>query len=115
MDVLIGPHSSNIVSAIILTRLDRKLTQGGYSRLSRHIDDYKWYAQTHEEAEDFVRYLRMLLREYELALNERKLEILPLRRAIGTGLDSRIYAAHGLQKNLKSYALEQFVRSWIWH
>ncbi|MDP3069522.1 MAG: RNA-directed DNA polymerase, partial [Opitutaceae bacterium] len=76
--LLIGPHSSNIVSEIILTSVDAVLIKKGYLRLHRHIDDYRFYARSHEEAENFVRDLGLALREFELALNEKKTRILPL-------------------------------------
>jgi hypothetical protein len=78
--LLIGPHSSNILSEIILTTVDDALLKKGYQRLNRHIDDYRYYARNHEEAEKFVRDLGLALREFELSLNEKKTRILPLPR-----------------------------------
>ena len=76
--LLIGPHTSNIVSEIILTQIDHKIIQKGYKQYSRYIDDYIFYAKTHDEAENFIRELGMQLREYELVLDSRKTEILPM-------------------------------------
>ena len=76
--LLIGPHSSNVVSEIILTKIDHEMIQKGYKRFCRYIDDYTFYAQDHNEAEKFVHDLGMQLREYELVLNVRKTEILPM-------------------------------------
>ncbi len=76
--ILIGPHSSNVVSEIILTRIDYEMTKKGYERFSRYIDDYTFYAKTYDEAEKFIHDLGMQLREYELVLNDRKTEILPM-------------------------------------
>ena len=76
--LLIGPHSSNVVSEIILTRIDYEMIQKGYKRFSRYIDDYTFYAKTHDEAEKFIHDLGMQLREYELVLNGNKTEILPM-------------------------------------
>lgn len=78
--LLIGPHSSNILSEIILTSVDEALLKKGYQRLNRHIDDYRYYARSHEDAESFVRDLGLALREFELSLNEKKTRILPLPR-----------------------------------
>ncbi|HTB79701.1 MAG TPA: RNA-directed DNA polymerase [Opitutaceae bacterium] len=78
--LLIGPHASNIIAEIVLTCVDAHLLKKSYIRLSRHIDDYRYYARTHEEAENFIRDLGLGLREFELALNERKTKILPLPR-----------------------------------
>lgn len=52
--LLIGPHSSNVVSEIILTRIDYEMTKKGYERFSRYIDDYTFYAKTYDEAEKFI-------------------------------------------------------------
>jgi hypothetical protein len=74
----IGPHSSNVISEIILTKIDTTLLKKGYARFTRHIDDYTFYARSHQEAERFVRDLNLALREYELYLNEKKTQIVNL-------------------------------------
>jgi len=79
--ILIGPHASNIISEIILTRVDHELIQSGLTCMTRHIDDYRFYAKTHEEAERFLHCLGLALREYELTINERKTKILPMPQA----------------------------------
>lgn len=78
--LLIGPHASNIISEIILTRIDSEMLSKGYTRLKRHIDDYEFYADSHDEAERFLHDLGLALREYELTLNEKKTRIMPLPR-----------------------------------
>lgn len=78
--LIVGPHASNVVSEIILTSVDHNLIKKGYTRFSRHVDDYKFYAETHEEAENFIRDLGLYLREYELTLNVEKTEILSMPR-----------------------------------
>lgn len=78
--LLIGPHASNIVSEIILTRIDSELQAKGHSKIVRHVDDYKFYAATFEEAERFIRDLGLSLRVYEMSLNEKKTRILSLPR-----------------------------------
>lgn len=74
----IGPHSSNVISEIILTKVDTALLNKGYEKVSRHIDDYTFYANSFEEAERFIRDVGIELREYELFLNEKKTRIVPL-------------------------------------
>lgn len=74
----IGPHSSNVISEIILTRIDQTLLQKGHTRVTRHIDDYTCYAMSHQEAEEFVRDLNLALRDFELYLNEKKTQIVDL-------------------------------------
>ena len=76
--LLIGPHTSNVISEIILTQIDHKMLQKGYEGFSHNIDDYTFYAKTHNEAENFIHDLAIQLREYELTLNERKTDILPM-------------------------------------
>lgn len=78
--LLIGPHASNVIAELVLTSVDTALLKKGHTRVTRHIDDYRYYARTHEQAENFIRDLGMALREYELSLNEKKTKILPLPR-----------------------------------
>lgn len=78
--LLIGPHSSNIISEIVLTNIDSLLTLKGYEKLKRHIDDYEFYAESFEKAECFLHDLGLALREYELTINEKKTKILKLPR-----------------------------------
>jgi hypothetical protein len=60
--------------------VDNALLKKGYQRLSRHIDDYRYFARSYEEAESFIRDLGLALREFELSLNEKKTRIQPLPR-----------------------------------
>lgn len=78
--LLIGPHASNIISEIILTKIDLKLQEQKHFKVKRHVDDYRFYAQNFEEAERFIKNLGMALRAYEMSLNEKKTKILPLPR-----------------------------------
>ena len=78
--LLIGPHASNIISEIILTQIDADLQKKGYRKVKRHVDDYRFYAETFEDAELFVKDLGLALRSYEMSLNEKKTKILPLPR-----------------------------------
>lgn len=76
--ILIGPHASNIISEIILTSVDVGLQERGYNRVVRRIDDYEFYAEDLREAEAFIRDLGVLLRNFEMSLNEKKTEIVEL-------------------------------------
>ena len=71
--LLIGPHASNLLSEIILTRVDEELCSR--YRYLRHIDDFNCYVETHEEAERFIVDQRRALKEYGLSLNESKTKI----------------------------------------
>ena len=75
--LLIGPHTSNVLSEVVLTRVDDALTKKGL-RFVRHIDDYVYYAAEHNDAEAFIRELATHLREYEMSLNERKTKVVPM-------------------------------------
>lgn len=78
--LLIGPHASNIISEIILTQIDADLQKKGYQKIKRHVDDYRFYAATFDDAEKFIKDLGLALRAYELSLNEKKTKILSLPR-----------------------------------
>lgn len=78
--LLIGPHASNIISEIVLTRIDIALQTKGYKKVMRHVDDYRFFANTLDEAELFVKELGLNLRAYEMSLNEKKTRILELPR-----------------------------------
>lgn len=78
--LLIGPHASNIISEIVLTRIDAALQGNGYKKVVRHVDDYIFFADTLDEAELFIKTLGLNLRAYEMSLNEKKTRILELPR-----------------------------------
>lgn len=78
--LLIGPHSSNIIAEIILTKIDAELQAKGHRRIARHIDDYAFYADDFATAERFVKDLGMCLRGFEMSLNDKKTRISPLPR-----------------------------------
>lgn len=80
--LIVGPHASNVISEIILTRVDDSMMKKGYKNFTRYIDDYAFYAKTYQEAEDFIRQIGLTLREYDLTLNAEKTEILSLPRPI---------------------------------
>lgn len=75
--LLIGPHSSNLLSEIILTVVDKKLYNKGY-RFARSIDDYDCYVSDHDETQRFLRDLEEALREFDLPLNHKKTKVIEL-------------------------------------
>ena len=78
--LLIGPHANNLLSEIILTDVDRKLsTKWNYIR---NIDDYTCFVKTQEEAQLFLIKLSDELRKYDLTLNHKKTEIAELPMAM---------------------------------
>lgn len=78
--LLIGPHSSNIISEIILVSIDAILSNKNF-KFIRNIDDYTCYVDTYEEAENFFLTLSDELKHYELTLNSKKSKIIPLPQA----------------------------------
>lgn len=75
--LLIGPHTSNVLSEIILCAIDEELSKK-YDSYIRNIDDYMCYVNTKEEADNFIIDLNRELRKYDLLLNHKKTEIYEL-------------------------------------
>jgi hypothetical protein len=71
----IGPDTSTIISEIILSQIDKKLSKYNYFR---YIDDYKCYCNNKDEAENFINDLSKELESYNLRLNQKKTEITKL-------------------------------------
>ncbi|GAA9663177.1 hypothetical protein HpVH103_05490 [Helicobacter pylori] len=82
--ILIGPHSSNLISEIILVAVDedlKNLRKGQNKteyRYIRHIDDYTCYVNSRDEAEQFTIDLTKCLKKYNLSLNHKKTKIFEL-------------------------------------
>lgn len=78
--ILIGPHSSNILSEILLTSIDYNLCEKGYKYV-RHIDDYTCYVENREKADAFIRDLIDELSFYDFSLNHKKTKVIKLPMA----------------------------------
>ena len=78
LGVAIGPATSNIVSEIILAKVDEALKRDFL--FSRFIDDYSCFCKTEDDAREFVRRLAEELARFKLVLNEKKTEIVKLPR-----------------------------------
>lgn len=76
--VAIGPATSNIVSEVILARVDEALRIDFV--FTRFIDDYTAFCSTEHDAQEFVRRLSEELAKYKLLLNINKTEIISLPR-----------------------------------
>ena len=76
--LLIGPHSSNLLSEIVLCCIDKELSDK-YQYI-RNIDDFTCFVETEDDAEHFLLDLNDTLKDYELSLNTKKTRItrLPL-------------------------------------
>lgn len=80
--ILIGPHTSNLISEIILLCIDYEISATQKWRYIRHVDDYTCFVNTHEEAQLFLTELSGALRRFDLALNHKKTEISELPMAM---------------------------------
>lgn len=69
--LLIGCHSSNLLSEIILVAVDNVMYDKGW-RYIRNIDDYTCYVETYEKTQQFLIDLGSALRDYDLTLNHKK-------------------------------------------
>lgn len=76
--LLIGPHTSNLVSEMVLTQIDRELQKNGFEKVIRQIDDYTYFAESEENAINFIKCLEISLRNYELNLNQKKTKIVSI-------------------------------------
>ena len=88
--ILIGPHSSNIISEIILTRVDCELQKLKYKRVIRYIDDYTYFAKNEIDAKNFLKQLELILKNYELILNTKKTKIVTLIEYFSDGWPSKL-------------------------
>ena len=75
--LIIGPHTSNVLSEIVLTEVDKRMMELGYEYV-RNIDDYSCYVKDENEAKRFIEDLSKALREYDLFLNHKKTKIIKL-------------------------------------
>ena len=78
--LLIGPHTSNLLSEIILCKIDETLCKKW--DYTRHIDDFCCFVKTHDDADQFLVDLNACLKEYGLSLNHKKTKIEALPAAM---------------------------------
>ena len=93
----IGPHTSNLLSEIILTCIDFELVQRGW-KFIRNVDDYICFIKTYDEGQIFLAELNKHLRSYDLLLNHKKTEILELPATA----DQWVYQINAASELLKS-------------
>lgn len=91
--ILIGPHTSNLISEIVLVAIDLEMENKGY-RFTRYIDDYTCYVETYNDAEQFFIDLSVELKKFELSLNHKKSEILTLPFALSETWLRKLKAFH---------------------
>lgn len=68
----IGPHTSNILSEIVLCAVDKELSEYSYIR---DIDDYECYVESEEVGKQFLLHLSNSLNKYGLRINHKKTTI----------------------------------------
>lgn len=73
LGIAIGPDTSNLLSEIILSKVDSNLYN---YKFVRHIDDYKCWCDDKKEAENFIQALCFNLNIYKLKLNSKKTKII---------------------------------------
>lgn len=97
----IGPATSNIISELILSKVDKTLRDKSNDSCEfiRYIDDYECYCETREQADNFVLNLEQKLREYLLNLNPKKVmfEELPVGIQTEWVINLRNYLPSGQQ------------------
>jgi hypothetical protein len=97
--ILIGPHASNLIAEIVLTRIDEELQQAGYNFI-RNIDDYVCYVDSHDKAETFLSELKDALGKYNLSINYKKTTIKELPLSVDDTWKQRLkYALVVLSKD----------------
>lgn len=102
--ILIGPTSSNLVSEIILCKIDHALLDGGFVFV-RHIDDYKCFVENIAQGEAFLNKLRLELALFDLSINEKKTEIVPIDTYHSNDLGERIRQLDYLLSPSKKYSV----------
>tara|TARA_Y100001968_G_C19438590_1_gene761228 strand:- start:598 stop:2217 length:1620 start_codon:yes stop_codon:yes gene_type:complete len=100
LGVPIGAATSSISVEIILSNVDKRLGDKGYDFI-RYVDDYTCYCETEEQAQNFIRDLKGLLKEFKLTLNLRKtiVESLPLSHEATWLLDLKAILPHRLNSS----------------
>ncbi|WP_288885363.1 RNA-directed DNA polymerase [uncultured Eubacterium sp.] len=74
--LLIGPHTSNVLSEIVLSAVDNILCNDW--EYVRAIDDFSCYVESKDDAERFIVELHYALKEFGLSLNHKKTQIIEL-------------------------------------
>lgn len=78
--ILTGPFTSRIISEIILSGIDAALREcrtekGAPFVFRRYVDDYKFYFRSQAEAQSAIAEIERHLNEYNLSLNQSKIEL----------------------------------------
>lgn len=69
-----GPVTSRIISELILSEIDRNLSEKS-CHFKRYVDDYKFYFHSKEDIQRFIPFFQRLLYDFKLNINHSKTEI----------------------------------------
>jgi hypothetical protein len=105
--VAIGPGSSNVIAEFILGKIDAELSEK-YS-YNRHVDDYKCYCDTYEEATNFIAELSDRLLEFKLCLNLKKTKIIALPTNVDDSWVSDLATRVPKGKDLRLIEVSRFI------
>ena len=72
--IIVGPFTSRIISELILVRIDKMLSEKGFT-FKRYVDDYKFYFRSESLAQESLPVIEKILNEFNLSLNTAKTEI----------------------------------------
>jgi len=106
--IAIGPGTSNVVSEIILARIDETLRGEGFEFV-RYIDDYTCHCTSEEQAQDFIRKLSVELSRYKLLLNIRKTAVKKLPEPLSASWVTELAANIPSGESVNPYQATQFL------
>lgn len=106
--IAIGPATSNVISEIILAKIDKSLGDKGFEFI-RYIDDYTCYCDSEERAQDFIRQLSAELSRYKLMLNIKKTEVRKLPEPMSDDWVISLTAAIPSGDTINSYQAIHFL------
>ncbi|MBQ8684660.1 MAG: RNA-directed DNA polymerase [Clostridia bacterium] len=72
--IMTGPYSSYLFAEIVLSEIDRKLTELEFA-FTRYVDDYGFYFYSKADAEAKIEVIASIFREYNLSINSSKIKI----------------------------------------
>lgn len=106
--IAIGPATSNVISEIILARIDETLVSKGH-RFTRYIDDYTCYCDSEEKAQEFIRLLSSELSKFKLMLNVKKTEVRKLPEPMADDWVISLISAIPSGKSIDAYQAIHFL------
>lgn len=87
--ILTGPFTSRIFSEIILAAIDKELRDMHFV-FKRYVDDYKFYFRTKPEAQKAIFDVSKILADFNLSINQSKVEIVEYPFDLESRMRSRL-------------------------